>query len=144
DRRLKKIEAGGPVQTLCYVGNPYGGAWSSDGVILFMRIPVGLMGISETGGEVTQVTTLDKSRQEVLHLYPTFLPDGRHFLYSIQSGQKETRGVYLGSLDDKTLKRQLLDNVTPINYMAAVPGDTAGAGWLVFGSDGALLARPFD
>jgi dipeptidyl aminopeptidase/acylaminoacyl peptidase len=29
--------------------------------------------------------------------------------------------------------------------MAAVPGDTANvAGWLVFGRDGALLARPFD
>jgi len=32
-----------------------------------------------------------------------------------------------------------------IKYMAAVPGDTAsGAGWLVFGRDDALLARPFD
>src|SRR5262249_24692526 len=146
DGRLKKIEVtGGPVQTLCYVGNHYGGAWSRDGMILFGQVAVGLMGISETGGEVTPVTTLDKSRQEVLHFYPTFLPDGRHFLYSISSGQKETRGVYLGSLDEKTLKRRLLDNVTPLKYMAAVPGDPAGgAGWLVFGSDGALLARPFD
>jgi WD40 repeat protein len=90
------------------------------------------------------VTTLDKPRGEFAHLYPTFLPDGRHFLYSIQSGQKETRGVYLGSLDG-TLKRRLLDDVTPIKYMAAVPSDTAGgAGWLVFRRDGALLARPFN
>ena len=90
------------------------------------------------------MTTLDRSRQEIVHRYPTFLPDGRHFLYSIPSGQKETRGVYLGSLDG-TVKRRLLDDVTVIKYMAAVPGDTAsGAGWLVFGRDGALLARPFD
>src|SRR5262249_51241200 len=35
--------------------------------------------------------------------------------------------------------------VTHVNYMAAVPGDTAGGpGWLVFGHSGALLARPFD
>src|SRR5262249_50225589 len=145
DDRLKKVEVtGGSVLKLCEVNGVFGGAWSRDGVIIFGQPQVGLMGISETGGEVTPVATLDKSRQETIHLFPTFLPDGRHFLYSIQSGQKDTRGVYLGS-PDGTLKRRLLANVTPIKYMAAVPGDTAGGdGWLVFGSDGALLARPFD
>ena len=114
-------------------------------MILFARTGgSGLYRISAMGGEVTQVTTLEISRQEISHRYPTFLPDGRHFLYSIMSGQKETRGVYLGSLDG-TIKRRLLDDVTTIKYMAAVPGDTAGgAGWLVFVRDGALLARPFD
>src|SRR5262245_3170560 len=143
--RLMKIEVtGGPVQTLCDAPGPFGGVWSRDGVILFGRLAVGLLRISATGGEVTQVTTFDRSRQEIAYSDPTFLPDGRHFLYSIHSGQKETRGVYLGSLDE-TLKRQLLDDITVIKYMAAVPGDTAGvAGWLVFGRDGALLARPFD
>jgi Tol biopolymer transport system component len=95
------------------------------------------------GGEITQVTTLDMSRQEITHARPTFLPDGRHFLYSIQSGRNEIRGVYLGSLD-RTLKWRLLDNVTPVKYMAAVTGAAAGAGWLVFVRDGALLAQPFD
>jgi serine/threonine protein kinase len=146
DGQLKKIEVtGGPVQTLCDVELPLGGAWSRAGVILFGRAGYGLFRISETPGEVTQVTTLDRSRQENNHLYPTFLPDGRHFLYSIQSGQKETRGISLGSLDDGPLKQRLLGDVTVIKYVAAVPGDTAnGAGWLVFGRDDALLARPFD
>ncbi len=146
DGWLKKIEStGGPVQTLCEVGVPLGGAWSRAGVILFGQLAVGLLRVSETGGEVTRVTTPDRPRQEINHLFPTFLPDGRHFLYSISSGQKETRGVYVGALDDGTVKRRLLDEVTPVKYMAAVPGDTAsGAGWLVFGRDGALLARPFD
>src|SRR5262245_21570069 len=142
--RLKKIEvSGGPVTTLCEGAHELGGAWSRDGMIIFGKVRYGLLRISATGGEVTQVTTIDGSRQELYHRYPTFLPDGRHFLYSIMSGRKETRGVYLGSLDG-TLKRQLLDDVTPVKYMAAVPGDTAGAGWLVFSRDGALLARPFD
>src|SRR5262249_32583569 len=115
-----------------------------DGVILFG--PHGLRGlvrISATGGEVTQVTKLDASRQEITHGFPTFLPDGRHFLYSIQSGRKETRGVYLGSLDG-TLKQRLLEDATPVEYIAAVPGATSGPGWLVFGRAGALLAQPFD
>jgi serine/threonine protein kinase/Tol biopolymer transport system component len=145
DGRLKKIEAtGGPVQTLYNLtGAPFGGAWSRDGVILFGQGP-NLLRVSATGGEVIQVTTPDRSRQEISHRYPTFLPDGRHFLYSIYSGQKETRGVYFGSLDG-SLERRLLDDFTTIKYMAAVPGDTAGGvGWLVFVRDGALLARPFD
>jgi serine/threonine protein kinase/Tol biopolymer transport system component len=146
DGQLRKIEAtGGPVQTLGEAPLPLGGAcWSRAGVILFGQVQVGLLRISATGGEVTQVTTFDKARQEITHRHPTFLPDGHHFLYGIQSGQKETRGVYLGSLDG-TVKRRLLDDFTVIKYMAAVPGDTAsGDGWLVFGRDGALLARPFD
>src|SRR5262245_59220726 len=146
DGRLKKIEAtGGPVQTLCDVLVPVGGAWSRDGVIIFGQVQVGLFRISATGGGFTQVTTRDMSRQELDHVYPTFLPDGRHFLYSIPSGQKETRGVYLGSLNDETFKRRLLNEVTVIKYMAAVPSYRAGGGgWLLFGRDGALLARPFD
>src|SRR5262245_11717017 len=138
--QLKKIEVtGGPVQPLYDLMVGYGGAWSNDGVILFAT-GRGLLRISATGGEVTQVTTLDMSRQENSHRYPAFLPDGRHFLYSILSGQKETRGVYLGSLDG-TGKRRLLDEVTPIKYMAAVPSNTAsGDGWLVFGRGGDLLA----
>src|SRR5262245_1917348 len=145
DGRLKKIEVtGGLVQTLCDVSVSFGGAWSRAGVILFGQTPSGLLRVSAMGGEVTPVTTPDRSRQEFSHIYPTFLPDGRHFLYIIQSGQKETRGVYLGSLDG-TLKRRLLDQPTVIKYMAAVPGDTAsGAGWLLFGREGALLAQPFD
>src|SRR5262249_7531109 len=113
DGRLKKIDAThGPVQTLCVLtGPPYGCDWSHTGVILFAQMPAGLFQISATGGEVTHVATPDRSRQEILHLHPTFLPDGRHFLYSILTGQKETRGVYLGSLDG-TVKRRLLDEAS--------------------------------
>src|SRR5262249_24573238 len=70
--RLKKIEfTGGPVITLCDATTTYGGAWSRDGVILFGR-GAGLSRISATGGEVTLVTTLDRSRQELQHRYPNF------------------------------------------------------------------------
>jgi Tol biopolymer transport system component len=147
DSKLKKIEAtGGLVQTLCDVPTvPLGGAWSRAGVILLARLGgTGLLRTSASGGEVTEVTTLDRPRQEIVHRYPTFLPDGQHFLYGINSGRKETRGVYIGSLDGK-LKHRLLDVDTNVKYMTAIPDDTAnGAGWLLFGRDGALLARPFD
>ncbi|MGH9938972.1 MAG: protein kinase domain-containing protein [Blastocatellia bacterium] len=142
---LKKIEVtGGPVQTLCEVDIPMGAAWSRDGVILFAQVPLGLLRISATGGEVTQVTTYDKSRQEFPHCYPRWLPDGRHFLYSISSELKEMRGLYVGSLDG-AVKRRLLDAGPVIAYMPAVPGDpTDGDGWLVFVRDETLLAQRFD
>lgn len=146
DGRLKKVEmTGGPVKILGYAPSPLGGAWSRGGVILYAPHPAGgLWRVFEQGGEVTTVTTRESPRQEISFRRPAFLPDGRHFLYSITSGNKETRGVYLGSLDG-TFRRRLLDQITPIKYMAAVPGDTAGgAGWLIFGLDGKLLARPFN
>jgi len=144
DFQLKKTEAtGGPIETLCNVVVPLGGAWSRDGVILFGSASV-LSWISVGSGKVTQATTLDGSRDETSHYGPIFLPDGRHFIYGITSSQKETRGIYLGSLDG-TLKRKLLDDYTVIKYVAASPGDTTGsAGWLLFGREGALLTRPFD
>ncbi|MGH9769358.1 MAG: TolB family protein, partial [Blastocatellia bacterium] len=83
DGRVKKIEfTGGPVQTLYEAPLPSGGAWSRAGVILFGQAAFGLLRISATGGEVTQMTTRDISRQEIAHSFPNFLPDGRHFLYA--------------------------------------------------------------
>src|SRR5262245_24709991 len=146
DGRLKKIEVtGGSALTLCEASRTVtGGSWSRAGVILFGQSQIGLLRVSATGGEVTQVTSFDRSRRETSQRYPTFLPDGHHFLYAINTGQSETRGVYLGSLDG-AVKRRLLDDSSVIKYVAAVPGDRAGGGgWLIFGRDGALLARPFD
>jgi hypothetical protein len=146
DGRLKKIEfTGGPVLTLCEAPRTVtGGAWNRDGVILFGQVVIGLLRISATGGEVTRVTSIDWLRRETSHRYPTFLLDGYHFLYAINTAEKETRGVCIGSLDGK-VRRRLLDESTVIKYMAAIPGNKIdGDGWLLFVHDGALLARPFD
>lgn len=133
--KLKKIEvSGGPAQPLCDVTIPSGGAWNRDGVIILSRAS-GLYRVSATGGELTVLTTPDRARQEIGHLHPSFLPDGQHFLYSIGSGQKETRGIYLGSLDGK-LKQRLLSDISSAVY--------APPGFLLFRREEALLAQPFD
>ena len=133
--KLKKIEvSGGPPQTLCDLNNPTGGTWNRDGVIIFSR-QSGLSRVAATGGEVTVLTTPDRAREEIAHYNPSFLPDGQHFLYSIQSGQKETRGIYLGSLDGK-VKQWLLGEYSSAVY--------APPGFLLFRRDETLLAQPFD
>ncbi len=133
--KVKKIEvSGGPPQTLCDAALTSGGSWNRDGVIIFSR-QSGMSRVSATGGEVTVLTTPDRARQEISYVSPSFLPDGQHFLYSILSGQKETRGIYLGSLDGKVKQRLLSD------YSSAV---YAPPGFLLFRRDETLLAQPFD
>src|SRR5262249_39455322 len=54
-------------------------------------------------GEPVAVTRLDPPRQ-AQHVFPQFLPDGRHFLFFVV-GTPEASGIYLGSLDGEEPKR---------------------------------------
>src|SRR3989449_1428396 len=92
--KLKKTEVTGvPAQPLCNAAIPLGGTWRRAGAIVFEPSPTGpLYRVSAAGGEPTPVTTLDKSRQETSHRWPYFLPDGRHFLYTVL-GAPESRGI---------------------------------------------------
>ena len=145
DGRVKKIEvSGGLAQTLCDTPNFLGATWNSDGVILFARGGAGAISrILATGGEAVQLIVPDRARLETNLVYPVFLPDGRHFLYAIRSGQKEIRGVYVGSLDGG-VKQRLLSDVTSARYVTAADASTDYGGWLLFGRDDALFCQPFD
>jgi serine/threonine protein kinase/Tol biopolymer transport system component len=138
--KLKKIAvSGGPVQTVCDAGIATGGTWSRNGVIGFSATGFGLYRVPAAGGDATLFMPPDRTRLEWTLNSPSFLPDGQHFLYNIQSGRKETRGIYLGSLDGKLKQRLLGDNS---NAVYAASG--ASGGYLLFLRDEALLAQPFD
>jgi serine/threonine protein kinase len=137
---LKKIEvAGGPPQTLCtsptYVGT---GAWSKDNVILFGGKPSGpLRRVSAAGGIPSDVTVIDSKRGENYHLIPTFLPDGKHFVYTI-AGSPEVSGVYVGSLDVKPAEQSKERILTTTLGAPYVDGN------IFFLREGTLMAQPFD
>ncbi len=135
--RLKKVPlAGGPVQTICNSARGLGGAWSSSGDIIFNptnRAP--LMRVSASGGAATPLTSIDASRQENSHRWPSFLPDGRHFFFTARSSLKENTAIYLGSLDSKETKRILTEQS---NAAYSPPG------FLLFSRDRTLLAQPFN
>jgi eukaryotic-like serine/threonine-protein kinase len=143
--RLKKVAAsGGPPQTLCeYDGGFREGAWSADGVILFGASSTGLLRVSESGGPASPVTRLDPG-QDIQHAGPTFLPDGRHFLYHRASRVPENTGVYIGSLDltpeRQSTTRLLATDSDPVY----VPSLMSDGGFLLFLREGSLLAQPFD
>ena len=143
---LKKIDvSGGPAQVLCDVKGPViGGAWRRDGMILFGNVNAGLMKVSESGGVASPVTTLDASRKEILHGFPTFLPDGRHFIYWRVSATPGSSGVYIGSLDANPAEQSLKQLVATTYGPAYVPFSGGGSGQLLFMRDRTLLAQPFD
>jgi eukaryotic-like serine/threonine-protein kinase len=144
--KLKKIAiSGGPAETICDIsGIVVGGSWNRDGVIIFGRVPGGLMRVSAMGGSPSPLTTLDSSRGDVTHVFPSFLPDGRHFIYLRRSTMAAKTGVYIGSLDSKAEKQDLTRLVATPFGPAYAPSADGGSGQLLFVRDGALMAQPFD
>jgi serine/threonine protein kinase/Tol biopolymer transport system component len=136
--KLKTVAiSGGPVHTLASVTDAHrGGTWNRDGIILFAPSNAeGLYRVPASGGAVTPMTMLDASRQEMRHMYPAFLPDGRHFMYLVGSTRQEHKGLYVGSLDSKETKR-----VLDIRRRAVY----APPGYLLFARQQTLMAQPFD
>ena len=126
--RLKRVPAdGGPVQTVTELSStPRGGTWGPDGVILLATAGSPIWRVSADGGSLTAVSKPDAKNPG--HQWPSFLPDGRHFLY-YGSG---TRAVFLGSLEAGSIKELFPSDS---NAIFAPPGDIR---------EGALFAQPFD
>jgi eukaryotic-like serine/threonine-protein kinase len=134
--QLKRIAAtGGDVLTLCPVAFVAPGAWSRDDVILFTpRNDSGLFRVPAAGGTPVAVTALNAEAAETRHSYPTFLPDGRHFLFLVSAGGGTHLGVDIGSLDSPDRTRVLLEG-----------SNTAYAdGHLIFVLNNRLVALSFD
>jgi Tol biopolymer transport system component len=143
--KLKKIDAGGgPLLALADAPDGRGGAWSSQGVIVFSRnfTGEGLYQIPEAGGPVSEVTHYSKERQQDSHRFPFFLPDGRHFIFYISSsftpsGSKETdkvAGLYVGDLKTKDY-----------TYLLGADSNAQYSnGYLFYLQQRNLMAHPFD
>ena len=136
DTKLRRMEVdGGSVRTLAST-TPVadGGAWNSDGTIIYAPgIGTPILRISAEGGETAAVTRF-RSPQQRDQSAPRFLPDGRHFLFFVR-GSAEASGVYIGQLDGLD-DRRLID--------AAAPAVYASTGHLVLVREGQLLAWAFD
>ncbi|HKE20778.1 MAG TPA: protein kinase, partial [Bryobacteraceae bacterium] len=143
--KLKKVDvSGGTPQTLCDVtGNWRSGDWSRDGVILFGSVGHGLMRVSDSGGPTSPVTSLDPSWHEDFHASPSFLADGRHFVYYRDAIGADNRGVYVGSLDAKP-EQQKPTRVASTRPAVYVPSTDPDTGYLLFQQEDALMAQRFD
>jgi serine/threonine protein kinase/Tol biopolymer transport system component len=151
--KLKKIEAtGGPAQTLCDLPNALDkGFWTRDGKIVYGVTGSGLLEVASAGGFPSPITTAHGGT----HGFPSLLPDGRHFVYSMNINEAGGGGIYLGSLDAKPGEqsaKRLLADPAPVAYAASPDPEL---GYLLFVRNanalgafviqqGTLMAQPFD
>ena len=91
-RQLKKTDtAGAQSQVICDVVNPLGGSWNQDGVIIFGSSS-GIQRVAASGGIPVAVTKPGPG--EGNHIGPSFLPDGKRFLFVVFGV-----GLFVGSID---------------------------------------------
>ena len=138
NRQLKRVSLdGGRVVPLCDVHIGRGGTWGQQGVIVYApEVDGPLYQIPAAGGSPSAVTEVDFSVHDT-HRWPSFLPDGQHFLF-VAAGHDDLSNthdaVYVGSLDSKAAK-----------LVVATHSSAAFAnGHLLYLNDSTLMARPFD
>jgi eukaryotic-like serine/threonine-protein kinase len=133
--QLKRLElsSGAPV-TVCNVrpGAGITGTWGADGQILFASIEgEGIFGVKSEGGEPRKL--LDPAPGTLRVSWPSFLPDGRRFLYLQRSSERDYQ-IMLGEAGREPRSVRTTESLA--QYLAP--------GYLVFARDGTLLAQRFD
>jgi Tol biopolymer transport system component len=137
--RLKRVPAaGGNVTVITDTGNGAGGTWNAEDVIVFGRLDGPLMRVAAAGGRAEPLTAFDAALGETHHLYPTFLPGGRDFVFYVNSRE---RGLYLSALDGRKARLFDPDPALPAGA-AATPGVYAD-GHILYVRDRVLMARRF-
>jgi hypothetical protein len=141
--QVRKVDTrGGPPETVSTLPvNPHSGTWNGNGDIVLGSWCGGAGGplwkVSPAEGAARAVTEVDESKGEFCHTWPTFLPDGTHFLY-FRSGPPEVEGMYVGSLDadpGNQSRQRLLGGSVPAVY---------ASGYVLFPREGTLMAQRFE
>ncbi len=134
--KLKRLDpSGGAPVALCDVSSGIGltGSWGG-GEILFASVQGGAISrVSASGGPPAEVIRADAARGEWRVVWPTFLPDGRRFLYL--SMLRDGEGRLMLAEPGKSPRV-----IMPLTSMAQY----VDPGYLLFVRDGVLLAQRFD
>ena len=145
--KLQRLALGGELPQVIWEGQiETTPTWGPDGTILFAMFPDaatgrpgGIYRVSADGGSARPVTTFDSAKGEVEHLWPSFLPDGVHFLYSVTIAVSDTAPrrhiAYVGSIAGSTTTR-----VAEVDSRMVF----APPRYVFYAQDGGLVARQFD
>ena len=131
--QLKTVTVeGGRPRTLAPAPVPRGGSWNRDGVIIYVPFPEDPpLRIAAVGGAPE---ALNASPGE-WRWFPSFLPDGRHYLYTRTDQRGASPGIFVAPLDGNEATH-LLPYVSQVAYVEP--------GYLLFLREQMLLAQPFD
>jgi serine/threonine protein kinase/Tol biopolymer transport system component len=136
DEKLKTVNlSSGSVQILANASCNLGGAWSTDGTILFQPGCGGpLYKISSSGGKSSPAAAIEQGA--TAQVSPAFLPDGKQFLYEsgCPHGGACTPSIWMGSLSSSGQKLILKDAASP----------QFSDGHLLFLQNSHVLAQSFD
>jgi eukaryotic-like serine/threonine-protein kinase len=140
DGKLKVVDlTGGAIRVIADVRRPSGGSWNAGDVIVFAPDVNGpLYRVAAAGGTPVPVSRIPEGPGLHGHRWPTFLPDGQHFLYVASSAAAPSDiapELRVGSLD--TLES------TPIDWEGARSVGYA-LGHLLYVRAGTLYAQSFD
>jgi DNA-binding winged helix-turn-helix (wHTH) protein/Tol biopolymer transport system component len=137
DGRLKTVDVmTGAVRVIALLTRPrvLGGTWSRSGDILFAVPDDGLYLVASAGTTPRRIDWRSARCQGCL-AWPAFLPDGRHFLYTVVSAERDSAGIYVGELGT-TKSQRLLDVMSSCVY--------AAPGFVLYARGPTLYAQPFD
>ena len=136
--KLKKVPlSGGPPQTLADTPTGSDGTWSSRGVILFDgRASDPIKRVAATGGTPQDLVAPDPEAGTTITAWPEFLPDGRHFLYTVDGVKAGERFLMVGDVEGEEPAHKLLEVTSLVRF--------AAPDHLLFVRDDTLLAQPFD
>jgi eukaryotic-like serine/threonine-protein kinase len=136
--KLKIIDSsGGAVQTLADASQPRGGAWGTDGTILYTpEAAAAMLRIPAAGGTPSHAVGDEKTSATVgSPRWPAFLPDGKHFIYFQFAPDTQGGGIiHLSALDSQ--QDTILVNS---DYRAQY-----ASGHLLFVRGGNLMTQTFD
>jgi eukaryotic-like serine/threonine-protein kinase len=139
DGKLKKIAiAGGAPTAIADAPAPGGASWNADGRIIFAGLPAGGLSIvSDQGDEVTRVTMPRVDRGEVRHVWPAWLPDGRHVIFTIAASPAMGTPGQLAIVSPPSAGVRVL-------RAGVTRGVAAGRGYLLLASAHDVQAVSFD
>jgi serine/threonine protein kinase len=143
-QQVKVVMLTGAVRTLSVLDSVAGtGTWNASGLIVLPKSPKGaftndattLVLVSVSDGRWTPLTSLDRSRGEIGHSSPEFLPDGRRVAFYAENQDPERSGLVVASLDAPAARQPLTLPGTSVRF-------AAGHGLVT--RNGSILAYPFD
>jgi Tol biopolymer transport system component len=144
--KIKRVDIqGGPPQELAdFPGYLNGAGWNSDGVIIAGSANSGnpILRVPASGGQASPVTALAPGESD--HVWPQFLPDGKHFLYERVSSDPAKAGVYVGSIDAQPKEQSMQRLLASDRQAYYAPPSGGGTGHLIFLRQGTLMAQSFD
>ena len=109
-----------------------GGAWNAHGDILFA---LGNRILRIRTGEEPQPVPLATDSQDIDLSFPSYLPDGTHFLFRLRSNDPGRHGLWVASVTGEATRIAAVNATSPAHYRD---------GFVLYDRDGTALAQPFD